>query len=70
MNQESKFINFFDFIHFLLQKQPFKKRLTEEEKEAEERERKANLVSHQEFKILTGRVDTMESSIGNIVNRV
>jgi polycystin 2 len=36
----------------------------------EEADRKANNVSHPEFKILTMRVDTMESSIGNIVNRI
>lgn len=44
--------------------------MTAEEREEEEMVRKANLVSHNEFHILTQRVDTMESSIGNIVNRV
>lgn len=44
--------------------------MTEEEILAEEAERKANLVSHDEFKILTSRVDTMDSSIGNIVGRI
>lgn len=33
-------------------------------------EQKENIIPHSEFKILTERVDTMESSIGNIVNRV
>lgn len=40
------------------------------ENERREAEKKANLVSPQEFRILTMRVDTMESSIGNIVGRV
>ena len=44
--------------------------MTEEEILAEEAERKANLVAHDEFKILTSRVDTMDSSIGNIVGRI
>ena len=44
--------------------------MTEEEILAAEAERKANLVGHQEFKILTSRVDTMDQSIGNIVGRV
>jgi len=44
--------------------------ISEEEILATEADRKANLVSHEEFKILTSRVDTMDSSIGNIVGRV
>jgi hypothetical protein len=45
-------------------------RMTEEEIEAEERARKSNIVSNQEFNILTKRVETMEQSIGNIVEKV
>lgn len=44
--------------------------MTEEEILAAEAERKANLVGHEEFKILTHRVDTMDQSIGNIVGRI
>ena len=44
--------------------------MSEEEKRLDEEARKANMVSDNEFKILTQRVDTMESSIGNIVTRV
>ncbi len=44
--------------------------LSEKEILENEAERKANLVSHEEFKILTSRVDTMDNSIGNIVGRV
>ena len=44
--------------------------MTEEEIEAEERAKKANIVSNQEFNILTKRVETMEQSIGNIVEKV
>ena len=44
--------------------------MSEEEKKLDEEARKANMVSDNEFKILTQRVDTMESSIGNIVTRV
>ena len=44
--------------------------MTQEEKDEEERAKKANLVSHNEFKLITQRVDTMESSIGTIVNRI
>lgn len=36
----------------------------------EERAKKANSVSMQEFRILNVRVDTMETSIGNIVNKI
>lgn len=46
------------------------KRFTEEELIANEAERKANLVGHEEFRILTSRVDTMDTSIGTIVGRV
>ncbi|CAF0813690.1 unnamed protein product [Brachionus calyciflorus] len=42
----------------------------EDNDEDDELSRKANLVSHNEFNILTCRVDTMEASIGNIVNRI
>ena len=38
--------------------------------EIEAKENKDNAIAHSEFKILIDRVDTMESSIGNIVNRV
>lgn len=44
--------------------------MTEEEILAAEEERKANLVGHEEFKILTSRVDVMDQSIGKIVGRV
>ena len=44
--------------------------LTEEEILAAEKERKANLVGHEEFRILTSRVDVMDESIGKIVSRV
>jgi hypothetical protein len=37
---------------------------------ANEIERKANLVGHDEFNILVLRVDAMDFSIGNIVDRV
>lgn len=43
---------------------------TEEELIANEAERKANLVGHEEFRILTSRVDTMDTSIGTIVGRI
>jgi hypothetical protein len=36
----------------------------------EARQREANVVSLDEFKVITQRVDTMETSIGTIVNRV
>ncbi len=45
-------------------------RMTEEEIVAEESAKKANIVSNQEFNILTKRVETMEQSIGNIVEKV
>lgn len=44
--------------------------MTPEEKEEEEKARKANLVSPGEFRLITQRVDVMESSIGTIVNRI
>jgi len=44
--------------------------MTEEEIEAEEKAKKANIVSNQEFNILTKRVETMEQSIGNIVEKI
>lgn len=44
--------------------------MTEEEILAAEEERKSNLVGHEEFKILTSRVDVMDQSIGKIVGRV
>ena len=45
-------------------------RLTEQEIVNNELERKANLVAHEEFSTLINRVDTMDSSIGKIVNKV
>jgi hypothetical protein len=36
----------------------------------EEERQQANLVSNDEFNILTKRVDTMELSIGNLITRV
>lgn len=44
--------------------------MTEEEILAAEEERKSNLVGHEEFKILTSRVDVMDQSIGKIVGRI
>jgi hypothetical protein len=45
-------------------------RLSPEERDEEKTNRQANLVSLDEFKVITQRVDTMETSIGTIVNRV
>jgi polycystin 2 len=45
-------------------------RIKAEQEEAEEAEKNANLIQPEEFKILTRRVDSMETSIGQIVGRI
>lgn len=67
-NEMKKYKN--DAENMEIEKKDAGEDMTEEEIIQAEAERKANLVGHKEFKILTNRVDTMDTSIGNIVGKI